>query len=67
MLLQMNSIDKAREYIKNMNASCKIDSIEIKTGNEMVDIVINQKLKKARESSIHIEINAEINEKIYIG
>ena len=67
MLLQMNSIDKAREYIKNMNASCKITRMEVTTGNDMVDIVVNQKLKKAKDSDINIEINAELNNDIYIS
>ncbi len=66
MLLQMGNIEKARAYIKNMNASCQTTYMGIKTGNEMADVVINQKFVLAKAQDIELIISGELEEDLNI-
>ena len=67
MLLQMGNIEKARAYIKNMNASCQTTYMGIKTGNEMADVVINQKFMLAKAHGINLIISGEVEEELNIN
>lgn len=67
MLLQMGNIDKARGYIKNMNASCQTTYMGIKTGNEMADVVINQKFMLAKAHQISLIVGGQLEEELRIN
>lgn len=67
MLLQMENIEKAREYIKNMNASCQTTYMGIRTGNEMADVVVNQKFMLAKAEAIELIVKGELQEEIRIN
>lgn len=67
MLLQMNNIEKARGYIKNMNASCQTTYMGIKTGNELADVVINQKYMLAKAQDISLKVSGQLDESLSIS
>ncbi len=67
MLLQMNNVEKARAYIQNMNASCQTIYMGIKTGNEMADVVINQKFVLAQNQGIEMRVSGTLEEHININ
>lgn len=67
MLLQMGNIEKARAYIKNMNASCQTTYMGIKTGNEMADVVINQKFMLAKAHNIDLIVSGGLDEELNIN
>ncbi|QEH68992.1 GHKL domain-containing protein [Cellulosilyticum sp. ST5] len=67
MLLQMGNIEKARAYIKNMNASCQTTYMGIKTGNEMADVVINQKFMLAKAQNIDLIVSGGLDEELNIN
>ena len=67
MLLQMNNVEKARAYIKNMNASCQTIYMGIKTGNEMADVVVNQKFVLAQNQGIEMRVNGTLDEHLNIN
>lgn len=67
MLLQMGNIEKARAYIKNMNASCQTTYMGIKTGNEMADVVINQKFMLAKAQNIDLIVSGGLEEELNIN
>ena len=67
MLLQMDNIEKARAYIKNMNASCQTTYMGIKTGNEMADVVVNQKFVLAKDQEIELCATGLLDEQLNIN
>lgn len=66
MLLQMKNIDKARSYIKNMQIGSQNIYIEIDTGNDILDAVINQKYTKAKAAHIQFDVKAYIEQSLHI-
>ena len=67
MLLQMNNVEKARAYIQNMNASCQTIYMGIKTGNEMADVVINQKFVLAQNQGVEMHVSGALDEHLNIN
>lgn len=66
MLLQMENLTKARNYIQNLNNTLQEHSYSIYTGNEIADAVINQKLVGAQKEQIHFTVLGEITSKFYM-
>lgn len=67
MLLQMNNVEKARSYIQHMNASCQTTYMGINTGNDIADVVINQKYVLAKSKDIDLIVVSELNEDLPIN
>ncbi|WP_069998521.1 sensor histidine kinase [Cellulosilyticum sp. I15G10I2] len=67
MLLQMNSVERARKYISDMQINSKIADFEIKTGNEIADAVINQKYKRAKKHNIQFKVEGQLTDDININ
>lgn len=67
MLLQMNNVEKARSYIQNMNASCQTTYMGIQTGNEIADVVINQKYMLAKAQDISLKVSGQLDENLSIN
>lgn len=64
MLLQMNNVEKARSYIEHMNASCQTTYMGINIGNEIADVVINQKYMLAKEQDISLKVSGQLDENL---
>lgn len=60
MLLQMQNITKAREYIQNLTKSWQENDLSIHSGNEIVDAVINQKAIQAKSYKIIFFVSGNI-------
>ncbi len=67
MLLQMNSVERARKYISNMQVNSQVVHFEIRTGNEIADAVLNQKYKKAKKHNIQFEVEGQLTDDININ
>ena len=67
MLLQMDNIKRAREYISQMKLNSENVTFEIKTGNEIADAVINQKYMKAKKHQIEFSVQGFLGEDIGIN
>lgn len=67
MLLQMGNIERARDYIHDMNASCAQMYMGIKTGNEISDSVINQKCRIAQNHHIKMTVAGVLGENLPIN
>lgn len=67
MLLQMDNVKRARQYIKDMKINSQEVNFEIKTGNEIADAVINQKYMKAKKHGIEFNVTGFLGEKVGIN
>ena len=67
MLLQMDNIKRAREYIYDMKINSEKVHFEIKTGNEIADAVINQKYMVAKKHHITFTVNGCLGENMGIN
>lgn len=66
MLLQMDNIKRARDYIYEMKINSQKVNFEIKTGNEIADAVINQKYMLAKKNHIVFSVQGFIGENLGI-
>lgn len=62
MLLQMKNIEKARKYIGEMSVNSERTYMGIKTENEIVDAVMNQKYKVAKAHEITFVVEGTLEE-----
>ena len=70
MLLEMNSIQKARDYIIKLKTTSSKRSHKkkvIQTGNMIADIVINQKYHEAKEKNIAFTYEGKLQEDMPIS
>ncbi len=67
MLLQMEHVKRARDYIADMKINSEKISLDIKTGNEIADAVINQKYLKAKQQNIDVSVKGFIGEDMGIN
>lgn len=67
MLLQMNNIKRARDYIYDMKINSEKVNFEIKTGNEIADAVINQKYMIAKKNDIEFNVTGALRETMGIN
>lgn len=65
--LYENQSDKATQYIDEVQAKFHNVPMIIKTGNEIADIVINQKKCIAQEKGINFEVDAFVNTDLNIS
>lgn len=63
-LLKDNKIEEATKYVESMNNEIIFDSKYIKTGNDIIDIVLNQKSALAEKNSINMKIDSNIKKGI---
>ncbi|MFW6305959.1 MAG: sensor histidine kinase [Bacillota bacterium] len=56
MLLQVNKIDRAKEYLQGIIGEIKKVNISVSSGNDTLDALIKCKVATAREMGIDIEI-----------
>ena len=66
-LLDNESMDKAKEYIKEIGKPIKKLSKTVWTGEEVVDAVIKSKVEVMKEKNISFEINADFPENTNIA
>lgn len=66
MLLQMGSLEKARNYIKNMYEGYTSAFIDVHLGNAIADAVINQKFMLAKSKGIDFSIKGELTQEVAI-
>mgnify|MGYP002783169880 CR=1 FL=1 len=59
-LLKDNRIEEAKKYVDSMNDVITFDSKYIKTGNDIIDIVLNQKSALAEKNNINMKIDSNI-------
>ncbi|MDF2612763.1 MAG: hypothetical protein K0S71_549 [Clostridia bacterium] len=67
MLLQMDNVKRARQYIYDMKINNEEVNFEIRTGNEIADAVINQKYMRAKKHGIHFDVDGFLGENIGIN
>jgi hypothetical protein len=67
MLLQMDNIKRARDYIYDMKINSEKVHFEIKTGNEIADAVINQKYMIAKKHNIEFNVTGALSENMGIN
>jgi hypothetical protein len=67
MLLQMDNIKRARDYIYDMKVNSEKVHFEIKTGNEIADAVINQKYMIAKKHNIEFIVTGALSEHMGIN
>lgn len=65
-LLENNNVDEAQKYIKSINKSISPCSSVIKSGNNIADAVLNQKLGEAKHHNIDMEVSAVVPKEIRI-
>ena len=59
-LLKDSRIEEAKKYIESMNDVIIFDSKYIKTSNDIIDIVLNQKSALAEKNNINMKIDSNI-------
>ena len=64
MLLQMENIEKARNYIQKLTKFSEMQTVGVCVGNTIADAVIRQKLILAKQHQINMEIKGEISSKL---
>ena len=65
-LIKDNNIVAVKDYVKSINeVSYSLDDL-IRSGNNIVDAVLNQKLSYSEKLNIDLEVNATIEDKINI-
>ncbi|WP_069997388.1 ATP-binding protein [Cellulosilyticum sp. I15G10I2] len=67
MLLQMDNIKRARQYIYDMKINSEKVHFDIKTGNEIADAVINQKYMLAKKHDIQFNVNGFLGENMSVN
>lgn len=65
-LIKNNKIQEGIKYIESINNIVVLDSILIKSGNDIVDAILNQKIILAEEYNINIDVKANIPKEIKI-
>lgn len=65
-LLNINKVDEAKKYAEDICDSITVHSVLIRSGNDIVDAVLNQKLSAAQKSYIHMDMDAVIPKEIRI-
>ncbi|WML33882.1 GHKL domain-containing protein [Clostridium sp. OS1-26] len=65
-LIKNNKIQEGIEYIESINNVVVLDSILIRSGNDIVDAILNQKSILAEEYNINIDVKANIPKEIKI-
>lgn len=64
--LALNEVEKAEEYINQMETELKSIDIRYKTGNTSIDAILNGKLSLAEKSGIHIKCDAALPKEILL-
>lgn len=67
MLLQMENIAKARQYMKDMQIFTENNYRQIKLGNDIADAVVNQKYSVAQNNQIDFKVEGSLREEIGIS
>lgn len=65
-LLDKNRIEEVKEYIKDLKESIASIDINFKTGNIILDSIINEKYSYMKEKNINLKIDGYINEEITV-
>ena len=60
MLLQMGNIEKARAYIQKLTQNSEHKALSVNVGNEIASAVINQKMVRAKNYQIRMEIRGDL-------
>lgn len=66
VLLNSNKIDEAQKYARDICDSITEHSVLIRSGNDIVDAVLNQKLSAAQKSYIHMDIDVVMPKEVRI-
>lgn len=66
LLLRDNKIDEVKNYLENISESVNSHSILIRSENDIVDAVLNQKVTKAQKSDVNVLVNVNVPKKIWI-
>lgn len=60
MLLQMGNIEKARAYIQKLTQNSQHKELSVNVGNAIASAVINQKMVRAKNYQIHMELKGDL-------
>ena len=59
-LLREKKHTLAEQYLQQLKTSCQAFSFPISTGNDVLDVLLSEKIKTARSNQINIECNVKI-------
>ena len=60
MLLQLDNVDKARDYIQKLTQSSQPQTVSVHIGNDIADAIVNQKMFRAKKDSIKMEVEGTL-------
>ena len=66
MLLQIGNIERAREYIQKLTQSSQPQVLGIHIGNDIADAVVNQKIIRAKNCNITMEVQGNLPSQLKI-
>lgn len=65
-LLELGEINELREYIQSIENRIKVNTKVVRTGNTIVDAILNEKYSIARDKEVNIEIDVVLPSDIRI-